>query len=403
MIEYILITTIILLTGSIWGWALPSITIVQIVVSVLYFLKKKSIHKMNIQKRNLLIMSALLVVYVFNMIVIARLNIFNMGYFLILVQIICLFLIAESINKENFIMKFINIIFVMSFMSLLFWALARKGIMIAPMIVEPGNGNIYRMNLFYIYRSYSSFPSLNEFNARNFGVFWEGGVYQSFVNIALFWLIDLKKSIKYFRLKAIVFVLTIITTFSSVGYFILILNLMFFVIKYSRKFNFKKILMILVACILAVLILNSPAVVNKFSSESSSYISYQIRMNDNLSGIKVALYSPVWGLGYQSTKYFSELEKVGITANSSGILSTAQKFGIIFAVFLIIKQCKNFNLVLSNRNSKTLLISSTILILIFSSEPLTLYEFYLLWAFQFASRSKEKKCYPTIYSERVVS
>lgn len=385
MIEYILIATIILLTGSVWGWDIHAIRTLQIVLSVAYFLYKKGIHKMRVQKSNMIMVGILLAVYVFNIVVIAKLNIFSSNYYTVLTEIISLFLIAESIERRNFVIKYISIIFVMSAMSLLFWAMARKGIMIAPMIVEPGNGNIYRMNLFYIYRAYSGVASLNEFNARNFGIFWEGGVYQAFVNIALFWLIDQKKHVKYFIVKAVIFVLTIITTFSSIGYFILILNLMFYVNKRSEKLNYKRIIMLVGVLVVAICILNSSAVVDKFSSDSSSYISYTIRVNDNLNGVKVAMYSPVWGLGYRSARYYSELESVGIIANSSGILSTAQEFGIIFMMFLVFTQCKNFGAVLSKRDLSTVLITSIVLLLIFSSESLTLYEFFLLWAFHFSS------------------
>lgn len=396
MIEYILIATVILLSGSIWGWAIPAITVVQMILSLAYFLYKKGIHKMQIQKSNMVMVSFLLTVYIFNMIVLSKLNIFSKSNILILAAIICLFFIAESIVQEVFVNKYINIIFVMSVMSLLFWALAIKGIMIAPMIVDPGNGNIYRMNLFYIYRAYSDISNLNEFNARNFGIFWEGGAYQAFINIALFWLIDQKQRVKYFIPKAIVFVLTIITTFSSTGYFILILNLLFYVHKSSGKLNFKKIIMLVSAIIVTIFILNSPAVVNKFSSDSSDYISYTIRANDNLNGVKVALYSPVWGLGYQSANYYSELESVGIKANSSGILSTAQEFGVIFMIFLVFTQCKNFNATLSKKNLSTALIASMVLLLIFSSEAIMLNELFLLLAFHFAFQNQPREKYTAL-------
>src|SRR4051794_20055442 len=107
MIEYILIATIILLSGSVWGWAIPSITILQIVLSVAYFLNKKVIHKMRIQKSNLVMIGILLAVYVFNMVVISQINIFSKSYIPIFAGIICLFLIVESIYWKNFVIKYI--------------------------------------------------------------------------------------------------------------------------------------------------------------------------------------------------------------------------------------------------------------------------------------------------------
>lgn len=399
MIEYILILTIILLTGSIWGWAIPAITILQIVLSVAYFFYKKGIYKISIQKSNLVMVIILLIVYVFNMGVVSELNIFSKSHILIFTSIICLFLIAESIVRERFINKYINIIFVMSAMSLLFWGMARYGIMIAPMMVDPGNGNLYNMNFFYIYRAYSSFPVLNEFNERNIGVFWEGGVYQAFVNIALFLLIDQKKR-KYFIFKAVIFVLTIITTFSSTGYIILIFNMLFYVIK-SGKLSYRKLVLLLVAVVAAICIIYSPAVANKFSSDSTSYISYTIRMNDNVNGVKVAMYSPFWGLGYHSTSYYSELQNLGIIANSSGILSTAQQFGIFFMIFLVFTQCKNFCITFQKRNFSAILIASIMLLLIFSSEPLTLNQFFMFWAFRFSLGNQVAETNP-ILKERII-
>lgn len=388
MIEYILIATIILMTGSVWGWAISAILILQIILSMAYFLYKKSIDKMHIQKSNLIMVCILLSVYIFNIIVISKLNIFS--YYPLIAQIICLFLIAESIERTIFVKKYINIIFIMSAMSLLFWAMARFGIMIYPMTIDPGNGHIYRMNLFYIYRAYNGFASLEEINARNFGVFWEGGVYQAFINIALFWLIDQKNNIKFFKLKVVVFVLTIITTFSTIGYFILILNLLFYIYRWTGKLNYKKIGVMFGSILITFLILNSPAVTNKFKSDSSSYVSYTIRLNDNVSGLKVALNSPIWGLGYQSDEYYSELNSYGIIANSSGLLKTAQEYGIFTMILLTVIQCRNFSKVLSKRNLYTTLFASLIFILILSSEPLTLYEFFLLWGMKFSPDLENK-------------
>lgn len=385
MIEYVAIITLILLSGSIWGWSNPYVALFNL-VSVLILFVQKSFKSRSILsgKNNLICFFIVAMVYTLNMVVVSRIN--PLAAWNVYTVIFSAFIICETVLKKDLISKYINIIVVMAVLSLFFWTLSRFGIVIADRIVDPGNGKIYRMNLFYIYRD-SKIVIESGLNARNFGIFWEGGAYQAFLNLAVLLLVVFKrnmdKSKKMYWIKMGILVCTILTTFSTVGYILLIVNMFLFVLKNTSRKTKKRYGIIALVLMIGVVVINTPAVSEKFNSSSNSYVSYLIRMNDQISGIKAAMVSPIFGLGFNSKRYSEVLYGYGIYANSSGLLILAQQFGLVFALWYTLIQLKNFCGFCATKNWGQRILEIFFLVLIFSTENINQNGVFLLFLFCF--------------------
>lgn len=389
MIEYAIILTIILLSGSILGWAVPGISIVQMIIVPAYFFYKKwrgNTTKILLHKKNLITFLIILFAYTTSIVFISRLN--PLSFWNIYLTIISCFFVAESIERERFIRKYINIILFLSAMSVIFWFLAQFGVEVGAKVIDPGNGNLYRMNPLYIYRDFSKGTVAYGMNARNFGIFWEGGAFQAFVNLGLFFLIRNKgnETTTAFLMKACVLVVTIVSTFSTMGYLLLIINLLVYMHSYTGKNSKKRFIFFIVLIFVAIFILSTPAVVNKFSSDSDSYISFIIRLNDNINGLKIMFMSPILGWGYNSLKYMEILRSYGIYGNSSGLLIVAQQFGIFYFIWYTYRQCKNFTTYLNKTSIWGNMLCFLFLILIFASENLNQNQLFMLFAYEIVGK-----------------
>lgn len=395
MIEYVIVLTMVLVSGSIWGWAIPWINYILGILIICWFLYKKIIStsitgvKARVTKRNTIIFIFIFIVYLFNTALVSHIN--PLVIWQVLLVITACYIICETIDQSTFWRKYINIVLILAVTSLIFWTLARFGIVISANIVEPGNGIFYLMNPFYIYRDYSGYID-NGLNARNFGIFWEGGAFQAFLNLALLFLIKEKKiyqkKLCYFYIKAFILIITIVTTFSTAGYLLMIFNVYFYMIESTNaKLTKKKFYMIIAFIIMGLFIINSSAVTDKFSSTSDKYISYLIRINDNLNGIKAAFVSPILGLGFNSEQYTRILSFYDITANSSGLLIIIQQFGIPFGLWYTINQCTIFAAYFKDRKIFYKLLSCGFLLLIFACESLNQNAIFMLFAFHFVKNN----------------
>ncbi len=393
MLEYCAITTLLLLSGSIWGWYSSLVALVHLASILFLFIKKEFLYKKrNLLKRNTAVCLIVVSVYALNIMAVSRDNpLSSWSVFLI---IIGAFLIANLIDKTDFINKYVNVITVLAAFSLIFWLLSRMGIVIGDRVVEPGNGEIYRMNLFYIYRD-SVGVIESGLNRRNFGIFWEGGAYQAFLNLAILFMVRFKKtlfrSVGQYWLKLLVLVMTVGTTFSTTGYALLVVDMVVYMLENSQKGSRKRYAIAGILVVIGIVVINSPAVANKFNSSSDSYISYLIRVNDQLNGIKAMFVSPLWGLGFNSKRYTEVLLSYGIYANSSGLLIVAQQFGIVFALWFTFIQITSFNRFCEMNQWLSKILGAVFLICIFSTESLNQNGVFLMFLYSFRSNDMAVK------------
>ena len=223
---------------------------------------------------------------------------------------------------------------------------------------------------------------------RNQGLFWEAGVAQVFFNIFFFLEAHI---IKRSRLLLVLAAFTILTTYSTAGITILLLQIIYYVIVELRK----NILVIPIILIAAIPIYNifTENVEAKFSGEQEA--SFQKRFFDMVQPFFIALENPVTGIGLDlykfqeyrynfilSSKTFENLqEQTGVELKMSGtdqgssnsfmFLLAAMGFPTgLFFIYMLLKQQ-----IIPKRNK--MLIAIIFLSLI--SSPLLLRPFFFIF------------------------
>lgn len=117
---------------------------------------------------------------------------------------------------------------------------------------------------------YTQLYNLNShgLNFRNCGPFWEPGAFQGFINLAI--MIELlgnKEKNKKWYLKMMIFVITIITTFSTGGFIALAFNLLYYIFSDKRLSKSVKIISLVSFLVLALIVFfNVDFLYNKISS-----------------------------------------------------------------------------------------------------------------------------------------
>ena len=167
------------------------------------------------------------------------------NYIILLSSVIIGYIFSESINFNEFIKKYNNIIHFVAIYSLVVAAISiiYPTIILKFPIIDTRFGTVTIHNLLF------SVSLNNSIYFRNYGLFWEPGAFQIFLNLALifemFFINTPRKS------KIIVYIITIITTFSTTGYIVLTLILISYFIR-SKKIKIKWVLILIILIVLII-------------------------------------------------------------------------------------------------------------------------------------------------------
>lgn len=281
------------------------------------------------------------------------------SYVAILMQLVCVTFISTMISAEDFQERYLRIILILAFISLIFYFLS---------IFMPGIA-------YYFPRSSRSDLNLRYYNAyvyvfweetgwgytlfskRNAGIFWEPGVYQAFLNYALYLVLS-REHTKHVVRDSLILIVTILTTFSVTGYMVLLLLIVSFLFRRNRRGIALLISFVGVGLTVAYGF-SIPSVLNKL--RSISYVADRI----SLTQIPVLL-----------SDYRSYMFGVTFSGRSgtiwNAIIDSCFVFGIPYVILLItlyIKSC---------RKRKQGMLLFICLMMFFSSEPLIWRPFFLL-------------------------
>jgi O-antigen ligase len=179
---------------------------------------------------------------------------------------------------------------------------------------------------------------------RNYGVFREPGVYSIYLILGIIYVAFYFKKISYFKL--IVFLLALMSTFSTAGYLVLILVLVVFLIE-NRHHNKKIIYLSFLIFSLTILSLYLypdifVSVFSKLQRTSSSYGSTLSRLASVVVNLNMFLNYPLFGAGLSNYEYlFEHYSSIiySIPLSSSGqssntFMSILATYG--FALFAIV-------------------------------------------------------------------
>jgi len=190
---------------------------------------------------------------------------------------------------------------------------------------------------------------------KNSGIFGEGGLYQYFLNLAL--IINLyfyNKPILSF--KSIILIISILTTFSTVGYIIMVAVLCFTVMGESTE-NYRKLKIVLIIPSLLFLLF-SDVIVNKlYKTDSTAFFSTQRRILDTIIDYNIIKEQPILGIGLGNIKKYKEYSSkyAGGGSSSNGLTHYIANIGLLGFIitlypfiFINIKGKKNKIILLCN-------------------------------------------------------
>ena len=165
---------------------------------------------------------------------------------------------------------------------------------------------------------------------RNTGLFWEGGAYQYFLNLALILSLYIKKN-PIFSFPNWIFVISILSTFSTTGYLIMAIVLASIVMGKSSKRMFFVKTVIMIPLILSVLF--SPVIFNKlFDTDSREYQgSTQRRILDTVIDSTIIKDYPALGIGLGNQEIWQSYsdQLSGGTSSSNGLTNYLAKIGLL--------------------------------------------------------------------------
>ncbi len=164
---------------------------------------------------------------------------------------------------------------------------------------------------------------------RNFGIYWEPGLYQVFLNMLLLYFLFVKKNI----FIVLFLCLNISLTFSITGYITTFLLFTFYGFGKGNK-SLKKHFLIILSVVALVVFLPWLMEFMKFKSTT---MSYAVRTQDVFSGIQVFLENPIFGIGTSQLDYKDMFYNIyGVVhGNTNGLINIGMQFGIIGILFYI--------------------------------------------------------------------
>lgn len=209
---------------------------------------------------------------------------------------------------------------------------------LSPLLTTWDQNVFYENYIFYAKPIKGTFgPIVESGLIRNNGIFGEGGAYQYFLNLALVInLYSIKRPV--FSFSNWIFVISILTTFSTVGYIILIIVLAYttFGKSYERHMYMNRLIIL---PFIILFLASSTVIVDKlFNKESQAFlVSTQRRIVDNIVDYHIIKDNPIFGIGFGNEKEYAVYRKrfMGGRSSSNGILQHMTAIGIIGALITL--------------------------------------------------------------------
>lgn len=206
-----------------------------------------------------------------------------------------IFIIAYC--KDYFCKYYVDIMFFFSIISLIAFTYNCMGGIIPYIYVENSSldeGNIFRVSSILYTQLYQL--QSGSLTLRNCGPFWEPGAYQGFLNLAIVINLLYNKRDKQWKYKNIVFIITIITTFSTGGYITLFFVLIYII--YANKItpSYIKVLYSLIILFTACYLYFSIDFLGDKIANDNARIA--VSLNDFPKGLML-----LFGYGYDPTAF----------------------------------------------------------------------------------------------------
>lgn len=319
------------------------------ILMLLFFLKRKKINK------NALYAFAVIVSLILSVLV----NGMSGGAFLKIFLLLFGYFASRLVKFDDFAKYYINFMKFIAIVSLL-------GIIFGSIII---NLNVFPIisnynNLTFTSLFFTNIPIWSVIRHRNFGPFWEPGVYQAYLFIALYFSLFIIKEKKKFNI--LLFVVTIITTFSTTGYLCMFLLIAAYMIKKDRFDTLKnKVLMFLVfTSIIVFLSFDQEVSQILFGKifDGNANASFGSRFESVWTNLKIFSTNPLFGVGPDNVlakfnAFSSTYAGSSFIVNTNTIFSHFSSFGILMGMYYVYLMYK-----FATKNNKSVM--SVLIILI---------------------------------------
>lgn len=275
-------------------------------------------------------------------------------YLSIISKIIFAYGIVIVYKFDDFVTLFLKIMVVISIISLFGYYLTNYSqvLRILPVMTSVNNVS-YAIGYIYFYITF--IPS------RNCGIFWEPGIFASFLIIAIIFEYKFKEFKPSF-IKILLFIVTILTTKSSAGYGLL-LFLVFFILFNKLNIKMNKLLLssflIILLSIFILVTLNYTFIITKTGLINFDVIrrltfenlKEEARFLSVIHNFQMFLKTPFFGWGfkvaYENIKYVADISTSTFLLNVFGILGIQYTLYWIYGILKIKNSFLLLNLVIA--------------------------------------------------------
>lgn len=287
--------------------------------------------------------------------------------FLLLTIISTSFFNAIYLDKINIFQYFEHIVRALTIINLVLYILCSLLKIISPLNIVSNDLLAYYTNYYYLYFEIP-FAVVNIGPVtiqRNTGIFWEPGVWQLYVNIAL--LIYLLKNEKKKIYVILLYSAAIVTTFSTTGLILYMGIILYMELVYKKSLLKKTFAAILGA---GAFFVSVQLLISKIDNYTASFV---YRMSDFYNSFKVLRQSFLVGCGLNNDKLFMIYSEG--RGNTNGVLAWLCYTGIIGAVIILFPLLKNW-IAIRKKDERFFFFFVIILLLIINmSEPIFTFAF----------------------------
>ena len=335
IIDYILILGLIAFSGFPFFYDIDNHLLYFLLFSFLVWINRKPEIKLKFVRFILIF----LLIFFFQTLVFNVFPIFSiLGFF---AKVFLAYFVIQSISINSFLRIFIQIMLFFSTISL---------IMFIPVLFNDSVINFYENFSFSYIRDIEvgssrntlfllnlNFGDANNIISRNSGPFWEPGAFGGFLIIAL--LMNKILYRKIFNFKGMIFILAIISTFSTTSY----IALMVLIIIIKTSFSFKNISVgILLVFSFIYIFQQIPFLQDKINIQKNKTVSEDLnysrknRFGSFIVDMKDFIDYPISGRGVNNLTRYNNAYDIEMNNRNNGITDFLVKFGIIgFLIYFI--------------------------------------------------------------------
>ena len=170
---------------------------------------------------------------------------------------------------------------------------------------------------------------------RNCGIFWEGGMYQIYLNLLLIYYLYISES-KYKKAIIIYLIALVITTGSTTGAVLCPMIIVYYLFT-NKIVSIKQLLVILIGIV--ALFYARQYIQANIQDKFTKGVSHVVRVNDIFWGFEVFLKNPILGHGLINSAYSNLYLKRSskLRGNTNGLLNLLINFGAVgTAVYFVL-------------------------------------------------------------------